>query len=673
MDDSDRDSKASSDLAWKLVLLRRHSTFFGYCPQNSQQIPNMDDSPNATVAVTVIGLELPVSAQEIKAKKRRATDTHVTSFRAATPLRDLLDPQVLLEPSSSSGSDPNSGSSDPSTGDDTSPSSFLGTPYSTSLQFDYPFPISNAPRDPVYPPAQPLSALPIASSIASAPSLVTAAASVAAESPDQAASSPLPSLVSTIAASMEVAVNTTLSELRNLPNKSTSSLGSTHSGHTAPAMVPVASSSASIHSISPSSSYQSHSQSYSSPPGSAASAPGRQKARHSLVISPLPPPPLSIHTNIPKPAASSPNHLKRPKFNKAPSNASDASHDSNASHSRSRPTSGSVSSLSIASLQFLSNPGEPPIPPSLLNKLNRPRHQTSQSINANSYFSPVSTTQKTQNSRDFFASPYDSSAAVSAPSSPPTTLNTDSSVSEFFKPVSPPANKAGFSVFRPPLGRSNSTNGPNPSTSSTSSFSRPFFGRSNTTNSQLQSRAYAQHLRHQQQQQLKQEEQRKKEELKRKLEKERKEKKSRRGSLSLSRSASGSSMSSARTRNSSSTKSKSPSSSNSQTDGFKLSPTQTQTSLAESAVSESEGSASPEGTKIRRRSSVRRILEKTGSLVGFNLSLDKARYGHGNGNTSPKDGKKSPKQRSGKSSPKDGGAKSPSRSGHVSPKRSDTN
>ena len=580
-------------------------------------------------------------------------------------MRDLLDPQVLLEPSSSSGSDPNSGSSDPSTGDDTSPSSFLGTPYSTTLQFDYPFPISNAPRDPGFPVALPPSALPIASSIGSAPSMVTAAASVALESPDQTASSPLPSLVSTIAACMEVPVNTTLSELRNLPNKSTSSLGSTHSGQTS--MVPVASSAASVHSISPSSSLHSYAQNYSLPPGTS----GRQKARHSLVISPLPPPPLSIHTNIAKPATASPNSLKRPKFNKAASNASDVSHDSNASFSRPRPTSGSLSSLSIASLQFLSNPGEPPVPPSLLNKLNRPRHQPSLSTNANSYFSPVSATQKALNSRDFFGSPYDSSV-VSAPASPPTTLNTDSSVSEFFKPISPPPTKTGFSVFRPQLGRSNSTNAPNPPSSSASSLTRPFFGRSNTTNSQLQSRAYAQHLRHQQQQQLKQEAQRKKDELKRKTEKERKEKKSRRGSLSLSRSASGSSVSSVPSRNSSSTKSKSPSSSNSQAEGFKLSPTQTSL-ISESAVSESEGSASPEGTKIRRRSSVRRILEKTGSLVGFNLSLDKARYGHGNGNTSPKDGKKSPKQRSGKSSPKDGSTKSPNRSGHVSPKSSDTN
>ncbi|KAG8830795.1 hypothetical protein FRB91_006972 [Serendipita sp. 411] len=625
----------------------------------------MEDPAASVVVDATMPIGVPVPNQEIKAKKRRATESQVTAFQAATPFPDLLDPRALLEPQSgSSSSDPNSGSSDPSTGDDSSPSpsSFLGTPYSTSLQFDYPFPISNAPRDPVL---QAPSALPIASSLASAPSLITAAASsVTPETSESAASNPLPSMVSTIAASMDTPINNTLTELRHYSNKSTSSLGSTHSGHTQTSMVPSApihSSTASLHSthsISPSSSFQAGSH-FSQPPP-------RPKGRHSLIISPLPPPPLSLQNHATK-ASGSPTAARRPKLqpvSSVGSNGSDTSHESlPVSHGRSRPPSGSLSSLSIASLQLLSNPGEPPIPPSLLNKLNRPRN-TSTNSNATSYFSSNAVVHKGPNSRDFFGSPtYDTSAA-SLPSSPPTNLNTDSSSSDFYKPTTAPPNRTGFSVFRPHLGRSNST-----STSNSSFANRPFFGRSSTSNSHLQSRAYAQHLRHQQEQQLRQEEQKRKEDQKKKVEKEKEKKKPskiRRSSLSLSRSPSGSSASSARTKASSSTKSKSPSSSNSQTDGFKLSPTQS--SLVESAVDESEGSASPEGTKIRRRSSVRRILEKTGSLVGFNLSLN-ARIA---GTTSPKEGKRSPK-RSGNNSPKERGNVSPKRSGKESPNVRNTN
>ncbi|KAG8832240.1 hypothetical protein FRC17_001688 [Serendipita sp. 399] len=620
----------------------------------------MEDAAGSIVAEPTMPIGVPMAGQDTKAKKRRATESQVTAFQPATPFPDLLDPRALLEPLQSSGSsssDPNSGSSDPSTGDDSSPSpsSFLGTPYSTSLQFDYPFPISNAPRDPVLPPSQPPSALPIASSLASAPSLITAAASsITPETPDTAASNPLPSMVSTIAASMDIPVNNTLLELRHMSNKSTSSLGSTHSGHTQTSVAHtahVASSAASTHSISPSSSFQTGSHVSQPPP--------RPKGRHSLIISPLPPPPLALQNHAAN-ASGSPTAARRPKLQSVSSvgsTGSDTSQESlPVSHNRSRPPSGSLSSLSIASLQLLSNPGEPPIPPSLLNKLNRPRH-TSTNSNATSYFSSNTGLQRPPNSRDFFGSPtYDTSAA-SLPPTPPTNLSTDSS-SDFYKPTTAPPNRTGFSVFRPHLGRSNSTN-----TGNSSYGNRPFFSRSNTTNSQLQSRAYAQHLRHQQEQQLKQEEQRKEKEQKKKAEKEKEKKKPskiRRSSLSLSRSPSGSSASSARTKASSSTKSKSPSSSNSQTDGFKLSPTQS--SLVESAIDESEGSASPEGTKIRRRSSVRRILEKTGSLVGFNLSLN-ARLG---GNTSPKDGKRSPK-RSGDSSPKERGNVSPKRSGKESP------
>jgi hypothetical protein len=132
-------------------------------------------------------------------------------------------------------------------------------------------------------------------------------------------------------------------------------------------------------------------------------------------------------------------------------------------------------------------------------------------------------------------------------------------------------------------------------------------------------------MRHQQQQQLKrQEDQRKKveKEKEKKEKKEKKERKGRRSSLSLTRSQSSSSSSSAKTKSSTSIMSKSPSSV-SIAEGFKLSPTQR--SIVENAVSESEGSASPEGTKVRRRSSVRRVLEKTGTLVGFNLSLNAAK------------------------------------------------
>jgi len=108
-------------------------------------------------------------------------------------------------------------------------------------------------------------------------------------------------------------------------------------------------------------------------------------------------------------------------------------------------------------------------------------------------------------------------------------------------------------------------------------------------------------------------------EKEKKEKKEKKKEKGRRSSLSLTRSQSSSSSSSAKTK--SSIMSKSPSTSGAE--GFKLSPTQR--SIVEHAVSESEGSASPEGTKVRRRSSVRRVLEKTGSLVGFNLNINAAK------------------------------------------------
>jgi hypothetical protein len=49
---------------------------------------------------------------------------------------------------------------------------FLGTPYASSQPFDYPFPINTSPPDPLLGPQKPLSALPIASSLMSAPSLV---------------------------------------------------------------------------------------------------------------------------------------------------------------------------------------------------------------------------------------------------------------------------------------------------------------------------------------------------------------------------------------------------------------------------------------------------------------------------------------------------------------------
>jgi hypothetical protein len=401
---------------------------------------------------------------------------------------------------------------------------------------------------------------------------------------------------------------------------STSSLNSTHSGHTAPGMGQLASSAASVHSVSPSSSFQSnHHMSF----GSATSPPvgSRHKARHSLSILPMPPSNLSTHTSTVKPVQSPPS-ARRPKaqtVSSLGSTGSDVSHESNP-NVQSRP--GSVSSLSITSLQLLTGPGEPPIPPSLLNKLGRPRN-TSTNSNTSSYFTTNVTLYKNHNSRDFFGSPVNEAPSfASAPNSPPN-LGTDSSVD-----VSRPLNaRTGFSPFRPSLGRSNSTNGP----TSSSTFTRPLFVRSNTTqapNPALQSRAYAQHLRHQQQQQLKlQEEQRKKaEKAEKKEKKEKKKEKSRRSSLSLSRSVSSSSSSSARTRGSSN--SKSPPSTSSSQDGFKLSPYQR--SVVENAVDESEESTSPEGskkTRTRRRSSVRRALEKTGSLVGFNLNLNSSKRG----------------------------------------------
>lgn len=413
---------------------------------------------------------------------------------------------------------------------------------------------------------------------------------------------------------------------------STSSLNSTHSGHTAPGMGigMVVSSSASIHSIPPPSSSlpSSHHIPAGSPPNNTTGS--RHKGRHSLSISPMPPPALAIPTSMVKPMQSPPSARRTSKtqaqmVSLLGSTGSDLSHDNSLSNIQSRPTSGSVSSLSITSLQLLTGPGEPPIPPSLLNKLGRPRN-TSTNSNTSSYFTTNVTLYKSHNSRDFFGSPVNEAAPfASAPNSPPPTLGTDSSV-DVSRPLHSAAPKSGFSAFRPALTRSNTTSGP-PST-----FSRPFFGRSNTAapvpNPALQSRAYAQHLRHQQEQQLKlQEEQRKKAEKKEK--KEKKKEKSRRSSLSLSRSVSSSSSSSAKTRASSSSKSPpSTSSSSSQADGFKLSPSQR--SFVENAIDESEGSTSPEGskkTKVRRRSSVRRALEKTGSLVGFNLNLNTSKRG----------------------------------------------
>jgi hypothetical protein len=512
----------------------------------------------------------------------------------------------------------------------------MGTPYSTSQQFDYPFPISNAPRDPAVPPTPLPSALPIASSLASAPSIVTAAAS-SDEASESAATSPLPSMVSTIAASLDLPNN--ISELRSLLNQSSSSLNSTHSGHTKPVMIPVASSGASIRSMSsasPASSLHGHSQVAPTAINSQliTSPAPRQKGRHSLIISPMPPPPLSIHTNMPKPAHS-PQHTRRPKAVTVNSTGSTGSETSppEPRPTRSRAPSGSHSSLSIASMQFISGPGEPPIPPSLLTKLNRPRN-TSNSTSS-SYFGANVPAHQAPNSRDFFSSPGGNEILnASAPSSP-LALGTDSSV-EFFKTTSPPPSKSGFGPFRPLLGRSNSSAGhgyghhhhhsnSNSGSSSTSYPSRPFFTRSSTANPQLQSRAYAQHMRHQQQQQLKRQENQSKKVEKEKEKKEKKEKKERKGrqsSLSLTRSQSSSSSSSAKTKSSTSVMSKSPSSA-SIAEGFKLSPTQR--SIVENAVSESEGSASPEGTKVRRRSSVRRVLEKTGTLVGFNLSLNAAK------------------------------------------------
>jgi len=49
---------------------------------------------------------------------------------------------------------------------------FLGTPYASNQRFDYPFPINSLPPDPILGPPKYPSALPIASSIGSAPSLV---------------------------------------------------------------------------------------------------------------------------------------------------------------------------------------------------------------------------------------------------------------------------------------------------------------------------------------------------------------------------------------------------------------------------------------------------------------------------------------------------------------------
>ncbi|KIM30866.1 hypothetical protein M408DRAFT_327811 [Serendipita vermifera MAFF 305830] len=593
----------------------------------------MEGTAEPAVVDGSLATKMATAPREI-VQKRQASDAQVTSFQAAMAMPDLLDPPS--DPPSSSDPSSSDPASDPSGSDDTSPLSFLGTPYSTSQQFDYPFPISNAPRDPAVPPTPLPSALPIASSLASAPSIMTAAAS-SEEASEAAATSPLPSMVSTIAASLDLPNN--ISELRTLTNQSSSSLNSTHSGHTNnahsnPVMIPVASSGASIRSFSsasPAGSLQSHSQvvlgGATSP--SITSPPPRHKGRHSLSIFPMPPPSLSIHTNIPKPAQSPPS-ARRPKAMTMSSTGSTNSEVSQeAKPMRSRPPSGSHSSLSIASMQLLSGPGEPPIPPSLLTKLNRPRN-TSSNSNTSSYFSITAPAHHAPNSRDFFSSPGGDMRNVSTPSSP--NLPAESAI-EFFKPSSAAASKSGFTPFRPLLGRSNSSAGP---TNNNTNFAngRPFFNRSSTNNPQLQSRAYAQHLRHQQQQQLKlQEEQRKKaeKERKEKEKKEKKEKKGRRSSLSLTRSQSSSSSSSAKTKSSS--MSKSPSSS-SIADGFKLSPTQR--SIVENAISESEGSASPEGSKgnkIRRRSSVRRVLEKTGSLVGFNLNLNAAKRAVANPST----------------------------------------
>src|SRR5258706_13021563 len=81
--------------------------------------------------------------------------------------------------------------------DDSDGAPFLGTPFAASGQsqpFDYPFPINSFPPDPLLGPQKPPSALPIASSLISAPSLVQQ------PSPSDPLAS-LPSVMSSLASS----------------------------------------------------------------------------------------------------------------------------------------------------------------------------------------------------------------------------------------------------------------------------------------------------------------------------------------------------------------------------------------------------------------------------------------------------------------------------------------
>lgn len=79
--------------------------------------------------------------------------------------------------------------------DDSDGVPFLGTPYASTQRFDYPFPVNYVPPHPLLGPQKPPSALPIASSIVSAPSLVQ-------PSPDSLAS--LPSVTSSLVSNPDV-------------------------------------------------------------------------------------------------------------------------------------------------------------------------------------------------------------------------------------------------------------------------------------------------------------------------------------------------------------------------------------------------------------------------------------------------------------------------------------